>query len=57
MGGLVQKPEASLEESGTYRRPMPWLPDSNKRAFGKAGAVQLGHVSNSQMFWTAVSEV
>jgi len=40
MGGLVQKPEASLEESGTYRRPMPWLPDSNKRAFGKAGAVQ-----------------
>ena len=40
-----------LEESGIYRRrslrihftetknPTPWLPDSNKRAFGKNGAV------------------
>jgi hypothetical protein len=39
MGGLVQQPKASLEESGIYHHPMPWLPDSNKRASGKAGAV------------------
>jgi hypothetical protein len=42
MGGLVQQTEASLGESGIHRCPMPWLPDSNKRASGKAGVVQEG---------------
>jgi hypothetical protein len=46
-----------LEGSGTFRRrslrkhitgtkdPTPWLPDSNKRASGKTGAVQLNSLS------------